>query len=128
MRLSALTGPRSSIGSPITLTMRPSVFGPTGTEICCAGVGHLLAAGEAVGRVHRDRAHGVLAEVLGDLEHQPVAVVVGLERGQDRRQVAFEGDVDDGADDLGDGAVGGLVEHGGGGHFRPCFLGLAIVA
>src|SRR5579871_1431327 len=29
----ALTGPRSSIGSPTTLMMRPSVSGPTGTEI-----------------------------------------------------------------------------------------------
>jgi hypothetical protein len=69
-----------------------------------AGVDHFLAAGEAVGRVHRDRAHGVLAEVLGDFEHQAVAVVVGLERGEDRRQLAFEGHVDDGADDLADAA------------------------
>ena len=29
----ALTGPRSSIASPMTLTMRPSVSGPTGIEI-----------------------------------------------------------------------------------------------
>ena len=28
------TGPRSSIGSPTTLRMRPSVAGPTGTVIC----------------------------------------------------------------------------------------------
>ena len=34
MRMSEPTGPRSSIGSPMTLTMRPSVLGPTGTEIC----------------------------------------------------------------------------------------------
>ena len=27
-------GPRSSIGSPITFIIRPSVLGPTGTEIC----------------------------------------------------------------------------------------------
>ena len=27
-------GPRSSIGSPITFMIRPSVFGPTGTRIC----------------------------------------------------------------------------------------------
>ena len=27
-------GPRSSIGSPMTFMMRPSVFGPTGTRIC----------------------------------------------------------------------------------------------
>src|SRR3569833_2288433 len=31
---SAFTWPRSSIGAPITLTIRPSVFGPTGTLIC----------------------------------------------------------------------------------------------
>ena len=65
-----------------------------------AGVGHLLAAHQAFGRVHGDGAHGVLAEVLGDFEHQAVAVVVGLERVQDRRQVAVELHVDDGADDL----------------------------
>ncbi len=29
----ALTGPRSSTGSPMTLMMRPSVSGPTGTVI-----------------------------------------------------------------------------------------------
>ncbi len=63
-----------------------------------------LAAGQAVGRVHRDRADDVLAEMLGDLEHQAVAVVVGLERREDRRQLALESDVDDGADDLADAA------------------------
>ena len=63
-----------------------------------------LAAGQAVGRVHRDGADDVLAEVLRDFEDEAVAVVVGLERGQDRRQLAFERDVDDGADDLGDAA------------------------
>jgi hypothetical protein len=40
--------------------------------------------------------------MLGDFEDQAVAAIVGLERGQDRRQLAVEGDVDDGADDLGD--------------------------
>jgi hypothetical protein len=40
--------------------------------------------------------------VLGHLEHQPLAVVVGLERVQDRGQVAVELHVDDGADHLGD--------------------------
>ena len=59
-----------------------------------------LAAGEAVGRVHGDRADDVLAEVLRDLEDQAVAAIVGLERREDRRKLAFEGDVDDGADDL----------------------------
>ena len=52
-----------------------------------AGVGHVLAAGQALGRVHRDGADGVLAEMLRDFEHEAVAVVVGLERGQDRRQL-----------------------------------------
>ena len=69
-----------------------------------AGGGDFLAAGEAVGRVHRDRAHDILAEMLRDLEDQAVAVVVGLERREDRRQIAFERDVDDGADDLADAA------------------------
>src|SRR5690606_21567549 len=40
-----------------------------------AGVGDLLAADEAFGRVHGDRADGRLAEVLGDLEHEALAVV-----------------------------------------------------
>ena len=40
--------------------------------------------------------------MLRDFEHQAVALVLGLERVQDRRQVAFELHVDDGADDLGD--------------------------
>ena len=49
-----------------------------------------------------------LAEMLRDFEHQAVAAVLGLERVQDRRQMAFELHVDDGADDLGDlsGCVG----------------------
>ena len=40
--------------------------------------------------------------MLRDFEHQAVAAVGGLERVQDRRQVALELHVDDGADDLGD--------------------------
>ena len=51
-----------------------------------AGVGHRLAAGQPVGRVHRDGADGVLTEMLRHFEHQAVAVVVGLERREDRRQ------------------------------------------
>ena len=38
-----------------------------------AGVGHVLAAHEAFGGVHGDGAHGVLAEMLGDLEHEALA-------------------------------------------------------
>ena len=59
-----------------------------------------LAAGEAVGRIHGDGADDILAEVLGDFEDQAVAVIVGLERAEDRRQLAVERDVDDRADDL----------------------------
>ena len=67
-----------------------------------AGVGHLLAADEAFGRVHGDGAHGVLAQVLGDFEHQALALVLGLERVQDLRQMAVELHVDDGAHHLTD--------------------------
>jgi hypothetical protein len=65
-----------------------------------AGVDHLGAAHEPLGRVHRHRAHGILAEVLRHLQHQAVATVVGLDRAEDRRQLAVEPHVDHGADDL----------------------------
>src|SRR3546814_14944489 len=61
----------------------------------------------AVGRVHRDRADGVLAEVLRDFEDETVAVVVGFERVQNRGELTGELDVDDGAADLCDAARGG---------------------
>ena len=78
-----------------------------------AGVGDVLAAHETFGRVHGDAAHGALAELLRDFEHEAVAAVRGLERVQNLRQVTVELHVDDGADDLRD-AAGGLV--GGVGH------------
>ena len=86
----------------MTFMMRPSVLGPTGTRICEPVAVTLLATGQAVSRVHGDRADDVLAEVLGDLEHQALALIVGFKRGQDRRKLAFESDVDDSADDLRD--------------------------
>ena len=75
-----------------------------------AGVGDGLAAGQTLGGVHRDRANGVLAKMLGDLEHEPVAVIVGFERRQNGGQVVGEMHVDDGTDDLRDaaGVVRGL--------------------
>ena len=89
-----------------------------------------LAAGQAVGRVHRDGADDVLAEVLGDFEDQAVAAIVGFERGQDRRQVAFERDVDDGADHLADaaGEVARLAALRGrcGSRLRRGFLGAGL--
>ena len=82
--------------------MRPSVSSPTGTAI---------GSPVSVTSWPRTRPSVVsmamvrtvdLAEMLRDFEHQAVAVVRGLERVQDRRQVALELHVDDGADDLGD--------------------------
>ena len=46
---------------------RPSVAVPTGIEIGAPVSIDLHAAAHAVGRLHRDRAHAVLAEVLLDL-------------------------------------------------------------
>jgi hypothetical protein len=78
-----------------------------------AGIGDFLAACKALGGVHGDGAHRVLAQMLGHLEHQPLAVIVGLQRVQDRRQLVLEMHVDDGAGHLGDGA-GRLVLGAGG--------------
>ena len=70
-----------------------------------AGIGHRGAADQTFGRVHGDGAHGVLAEVLGDFEHQPAAVVVDLERVEDGREGTFEGHVHHGANHLADPAL-----------------------
>ena len=67
-----------------------------------AGVRDFLAAHQAFRGVHGDGAHGGFAEMLGDFEHQPAALIVGLQRVQDWRQMAVELHVDNGADDLGD--------------------------
>src|SRR3546814_9286816 len=40
-----------------------------------AGVGHLLATHQALGRVHGDGADHAFAEVLGNLEHQALAEI-----------------------------------------------------
>ena len=78
-----------------------------------AGIGNRLAAGQALGDVHGDAAHAMLAEMLGHFEDEPVAVVRGFQRVQDLRHVAVELHVDDGADDLDDMACR-LVGGGGG--------------
>ena len=67
-----------------------------------ARVGDLLAAGQALGNVHGDAAHRVLAEVLGHLQDEAVAVVGGFQRVQDGGQVVAELHVHDGADYLRD--------------------------
>ncbi len=70
-----------------------------------AHVGNHGAALQAFGRVHRDRANRVLAEVLGHFEHELLTVVFGLERVLDIRQLAIEFHVDDSARDLDDAAL-----------------------
>ena len=67
-----------------------------------AGVDDLLSAHEAFGRVHGDGADGRFAEMLRDLEHQALTLVLRLERVQDRRQLLPELHVDDRADHLRD--------------------------
>src|SRR5262249_39857119 len=65
-----------------------------------AGVGDLLAAHQALGRVHGDGAHRGLTEVLGDLEHQPLIAVLGLQRIENGWQSTIELDVDNRAHHL----------------------------
>ena len=65
-----------------------------------AGVFYTLAAHETFGRVHGDCAHEVFTEMLRNLEHQPVPVIVRFERVQNSRQVLVELNVDDSADNL----------------------------
>ena len=84
-------GPPST-GSPRTLRIRPSAASPTGSGDRAVGVGHLHAAGHAVGGAHRDRAHLVLSDVLLHLAGQPDAAPASLlssmhERVVDLRQV-----------------------------------------
>ncbi len=91
--------------------MRPSVPSPTGTEI-----------GWPVSVTSWPRTRPSLvsmamvrtvdfAEMLGDFEHQAIALVRGLQRVENRRQMVLEMHVDDGADDLGD--MSDLVGHHG---------------
>ena len=56
-----------STGSPSTFSTRPSVGRTDRHRDRLAQVDRLHAALQAVGRLHRDRAHAVLAEVLLDL-------------------------------------------------------------
>ncbi len=69
-----------------------------------SGVGHGLAADQTFGGVHGDGAHGVLAEVLGNLENQATAHVFSFQSVHDRRKVIVEAHIDNGADDLRDAA------------------------
>ena len=91
-----------------------------------AGVGHFLAAHQPFRNVHGDAAHVALAEMLRDFQHQPIAVVDGLQRVENRGKLAFELHVHDRADHLGDVAdvvcarhlLSRLILRGGGGSER----------
>jgi peptide chain release factor 1 len=67
-----------------------------------AGVDHLDPASEPVGRVHRNRAHAVVAQVLLHLGHERAAFPLDLERAQDLREALGEHGVDHDALDLDD--------------------------
>ena len=99
-------GPASSIGSPITFQRRPSVARADRNRDRGAGVDAHGAAREAVGRVHRDGADAVVAEVLLHLRDQRAARVafgdLDLERGIDLGEPVGEDGVDDDALDLDD--------------------------
>ena len=56
--------------------------------------------------------------MLGDFEHEAVAVILGFESRENGGQFALEGHVDDGADDLADFAGWG----GGHGVFLACYI------
>ena len=57
-------------------------------------VAHVMATNQALGAVHGDGPHGVLAEMLRHFQDQLVALVLRFERIQDRRQIAFELHID----------------------------------
>ena len=79
--------PASSTGSPITLMMRPSVPSPTGTAIGWpVSVTSWPRTSPSLVSIATVRTVD-FAEVLGDFEHQAVALVLGLQRIEDRRQV-----------------------------------------
>ena len=83
----AVTGPCSSIGSPMTLRMRPRVSGPTGTRDRRAGVDDLGAAYHAVGAVHRDAPNRPLTQFLGDFQHQGAVIDLATKRILNERAV-----------------------------------------
>jgi hypothetical protein len=64
------TGPTSSIGSPSTSMMRPSVALPTGTEIGAPVLEAFEAALQAVRRAERDATDDAVAQLLLDFERQ----------------------------------------------------------
>uniref|UniRef100_A0A182N3R5 Transcription initiation factor TFIID subunit 8 n=1 Tax=Anopheles dirus TaxID=7168 RepID=A0A182N3R5_9DIPT len=70
------------------------------------GVVDPLSTHQTLRTVHGDRAHGVLTQMLRNLQHQPGRAVLHLQRVQDRRQLLVELHVHDGTDDGHDLALG----------------------
>jgi hypothetical protein len=70
-------------------------------------INHLLATLKTLGGIHSNSADGVLTKMLSDLEHDANVVVLDLESIQNVWELAIELDVDDGTNDLGDGASTG---------------------
>ena len=100
--------------------MRPKVSSPTGTAI-----DHFLTTHQPISYVHCDRAHGLLSEMLSDLEDKAVAVIFDLKRIKDSRELIGKLHVNDGPHDLAHLTLGafacrnflllllGLCNHGG---------------
>jgi len=103
-----------------------------------AGVAHRRTADEAVGGLHGDGAHHVVADVLGHLEgeHARAAALLALVEGdvhvegveELRHRLDREFHVDDGAGDAGDASDTGCLRVGGrrvhrGGHVVPLSFG-----
>jgi len=63
-------GPRSSMGSPITLMMRPRVLDANRNHDGAARVNDLLATSETIGGVHGNGANGVLSPNAVQLQEQ----------------------------------------------------------
>ena len=88
--------------------MRPSVASPTGTLIGAPVSITSTPRADAVGRVHRDGAHAVVAQVLldfGDQLDRRASLALGdddLQRGVDLGQPISEDGVDDDPLDLDD--------------------------
>ena len=72
--------------------------------MACAGVDDFLTAHETFGRVHGNGADGAFAEMLRNLEHEAVALVLRLKCVQDRGKRAVELHVDDSSGYLPDAA------------------------
>lgn len=74
---------------------------PSGTCLDrTACVDDLLATHKAIGGVHGNRAHCVVSDVLGNLEHQAHVVALHLQGTLDRWELAIEAHIDHGPDHL----------------------------